>query len=142
MPVEALAPKKKDTSRKKEKILESTFSNKSSIKGLQFFPRHVESIPSSFLSYFASKANLNYCPSNNKINFRVSHFEKDTSAETSDLGSVNSTYHEDYFHGCEYKDINLNIKFENFVLTKSEDNPFEDDISTSYFLKKTRHNFL
>ena len=84
---------------------------------------------------FASKEDLTSYSSSTKINFDSSFFEHHLSAVISDLESVNITVYEDCLHEYELEELNLNVDFDSFVMTRSEDIIFADDLSTSSFLK-------
>ena len=87
-------------------------------------------------SSFTSKSILTSHLSKIKIIFSTPSFEKRTSAATSDLELFNSADCEEYIQACLPKDPNFSIGFEPFILTRSEFNMFEDNISTSSFLKE------
>ena len=65
----------------------------------------------------------------------MSVFEKHLLDSTSDLELANITGKEP-FYGRENDEHNLDIEFDPFVLTYSKDSTFEDNLSTSSFLKE------
>ena len=66
----------------------------------------------------------------------MSSFEKVLSSITSDLVLVNSADYEDPVHEHDQENPNLNVDFDHFVLTRSEERTFENDLSSPSFLKE------
>ena len=95
----------------------------------------MESVPFSFSSSFNSKGDLTSWLASIKINSSVPCFDNNDTGATYNVESVNSAYCEGPTHAHEHNYLNLNIKFEPFILTFSKDEKFEHSISNSSFTK-------
>ena len=91
---------------------------------------------SSFSSSISLKSDLTSFPPRVNMIFSTPSFKKHDLAVTSNLDSANSADFEDNPHAYEHKDPNVNIEFEPFVLIRSKNKAFEDEIITSSFLKE------